>query len=58
MELAEYGKVNALLFLHSASSIQATLKHRLLDIIKSALLNLMAVTQSVGARMLKCDILS
>ncbi|NOQ13462.1 MAG: hypothetical protein GQ583_03145 [Methyloprofundus sp.] len=39
MELAEYGKVSALLFLYSASSIQATLEQRLADIIKSALLS-------------------
>ncbi|TXL23014.1 hypothetical protein BMR03_04805 [Methylococcaceae bacterium HT2] len=39
MEHAEYGKVSALLFLHSACSIQATLERRLLGFIKSAFLN-------------------
>jgi len=38
MKLAEYGKLNALRFLYSVNSIQATLERKLSDIIKSAFL--------------------
>jgi len=38
MKLAEYGKLNALCFLYSVNSIQATLERKLSDIIKSAFL--------------------
>jgi len=34
MKLAEYGKLNALCFLYSVNSIQATLERKLSDTIK------------------------